>query len=120
MRVFKQSDTPEGKLRAKFRGSKAWADFKVKMKVKQHGVCAVSGTRLTKTANLHHKDLDIEHYTDISDDRNFVYLSNTAHEVVHWLFRSGLGWRQVLKNLEAVLEDMERINRKGKLDGKVY
>lgn len=101
---------PTQKMKTKFRSSKAWKDFKQVIKAEQGGKCAVTGGKLTRTANLHHKDLDASHYADISDKTHFVFLSNTAHETVHWLWRSRLGWRTVMKNIATILEDMESIN----------
>ena len=70
---------------------------------------AVTGRPLLKSWNLHHCDLNEAHYEDISNEDNFECLNKTTHEVVHWLFRYK-NWREVLKNIEALLEKMEVIN----------
>ena len=80
------------------------------MKERQDGKCAVTGAKLTRTANLHHLNLRAEDYADISDPTHFAYVSNNAHSCIHWLWRSRLGWRTVMKNLATILEDMEKIN----------
>lgn len=98
-------------MKAKFRASKQWKQFREHMKANQDGKCYVTGAKLTRTANLHHKDMDMENYEDISNEHNFVFLSKKAHEMVHWLWGKGHNdWRSRLARLEEILIDMDRIN----------
>lgn len=70
----------------------------------------ITGSRLSPTCNLHHKDLNPDHYTDISNKDNFVCLNKTSHDVVHFLWQSHNGWKVALDSLRDILEDMERLN----------
>lgn len=82
------------------------------MKAKQK-VCAVTGNPLGPTAALHHLDLNPEHYDRIDNESNFVYLSNTAHRVIHWLVgpKGNNDWKTRLKNIEKILARMDEINK---------
>lgn len=94
--------------KSKFRSTSTWKKFRKSMKDKQK-TDIITGKPLLKGFNLHHCDLNEEHYEDISKEDNFVCLNKTTHEVVHWLFRYK-NWREVLQNLYKLLEKMEKIN----------
>lgn len=95
----------------KFRASKEWKDFR-KRKFAEQKTDPVTGSKLTKMANLHHKDLDESHYTDISNENNFVMVNQKTHEAIHLLFSKKYPkqWRKRIEALTKILEDMERIN----------
>lgn len=77
------------KAKRKFRASKAWKDFREEKKQEQGGLDPITGTKLTKTSNLHHRRLDLDEtdYEDISDKENFVFLLHDCHKVLHWCLR---------------------------------
>lgn len=75
------------KMKRNFRNSKAWKEFKKKKKEEQGKYDPITGGKLSRTANLHHRDLDEDHYTDISCSDNFVLLNHNTHEFLHWLYR---------------------------------
>ena len=107
---FKRNHSKGQALKTKFRRSAKWIKFRKNMKSKQK-VCAVTGKPLAPTANLHHLDMREENYEHIEDESRFVFLSKTAHEMVHWLYGSGNNdWRGRLKSLWRILYRMERIN----------
>jgi len=99
------------KMKRNFRASKAWKDLQRKKKAQQLGYCAVLMTKLTKTANLHHLNLDATKYTDLSNEDNFVYLSNKVHDCVHLLYGSKCGWRNAIGRLIAIFEKMDKVNK---------
>ena len=99
------------KIKRNFRASKAWKDLQRKKKTQQLGYCAVLMTKLTKTANLHHLNLDATKYTDLSNEDNFVYLSNKVHDCVHLLYGSKCGWRNAIERLIAIFEKMDKVNK---------
>lgn len=103
------------KWKTKFRASKKWKDFRDRMREKQK-VDPVTGAKLTRCANLHHKVLTDEEsvYTDISDEDNFVFVNQMTHKVIHFLFsKSKPGeWRSRIARLVEILEDMEEKNGK--------
>lgn len=79
----------------------------------KHKVDAITGKPLYKGWNLHHCDMSDEHYEDLSNEENFECLNVSSHEFVHWLFRYK-NWREILKNIETLLEKMEKINDRNK------
>lgn len=95
-----------------FRRSKEWKIFREKLKKKQK-VDPITGSRLQKGCNCHHRDFNPNHYTDISNENNFVCLNNMSHDVLHFVFGSGENrkdWRKILKNIEEECILMEEIN----------
>lgn len=96
------------KNKRNFRASKKWKDFRKKMKEKQK-VDFITGKPLYAGFNLHHLDLDEKHYEDISNEDNFICLNRKSHDLIHFLFRYK-EWRQLLKNIETLLERMEKLN----------
>lgn len=95
----------------KFRGSKEWKEFRQYMRSKQK-VDPITGAKLTAMANLHHLDLNDEHYEDLSDETHFVFLNQAMHKVVHALFLKSdpKAWRKRVLNLIRILKQMEAIN----------
>lgn len=99
--------------KTKFRRSGKWTKFRRNMKAKQK-VCAVTGKPLGPTAALHHLDLSEENYDRIDDESKFVYLSQQAHQTIHWLIgpKGNCDWKERLKNIEKILRKMDEINKK--------
>lgn len=80
--------TKESEMKAAFRRTKIWKDFRKKMKEKQNGVDQITGAKLTKTANLHHKYFATsDFYTDLSDEDDFIFINKQTHDAVHWILR---------------------------------
>lgn len=104
------------KRRQCFRGSVAWKALKGQVAHLQNNKCFVSGRPLTNRANLHHLDLDLDHYEQIDDISRFVYLSADIHDAVHTLYKCPVGWRKALGNMAAVMQRMDELN--GLVDGK--
>lgn len=96
-----------------FRTSKEWKEFR-KRKFAEQQKDPVTGSKLSKMANLHHKDLDETHYTDISDENNFVLVNPKTHATIHFFFSKKYPkqWRKRIEEITKILEDMERINTK--------
>lgn len=100
------------KEKNKFRATKKWKSFRDKMRDKQDKKDPVTGQKLTRMANLHHKDLDEDHYEDISNEDNFVFVNQLTHKVIHWFFSKSKPkqWRERWERLKPILEDMEKLN----------
>lgn len=77
------------KSKTKFRASKKWKDFRHYMNIQQKGIDPITGKKLFKGANLHHRHVtaDIDEYTDISNPDHYVMLNHQTHEFLHWLYR---------------------------------
>ena len=94
----------------RFRDSKAWKEFRERMKESQGGVCQVTGARLSRLWQLHHLDLDEEHYENLDPD-NFACLSWNMHKVVHAVFVRSRPreWRKRVLNLIRIWKKMESL-----------
>ena len=97
--------------KSKFRATSTWKKFRQQMK-QNNKVDFITKKPLYKGWNLHHLDLDEDHYTDL-DPINFCCLNKQTHEFVHWAFR--YDWREVLSNLEMVLLKIEELNEPRKI-----
>ena len=100
------------KAKNKFRASKKWKDFRDK-KRKEQKVDPVTGSKLTRMANLHHLDLNEANYEDLSNEDNFIFLNQATHKVVHYFFLKSkpTEWRSRIKEITKILERMEEINK---------
>lgn len=103
--------TESQKKKNKFRQSAKWKKFRHYMNVAQKGLCYVTHKKLLKAANLHHLDLNEDHYSDISDPSHFVFLNKSIHDCVHVLWRYYEKDPGVLDRLGEVLERMKALNK---------
>ena len=76
------------KSKRNFRNSKAWKEFRHKMNVLQHGIDPITGAKLTKGSNLHHRHISAgeDDYKDMSNEDDFVLLNSMTHKMLHWTF----------------------------------
>ena len=98
----------------KFRRSKKWTDFRKKLR-KERKVDALTGKALTPRANLHHMDLDEDHYTNLTNEDNFLFLNTQSHEIIHFFYGHGKNrkdWRALIAKLVELLELHDKINNK--------
>lgn len=100
------------KKKRDFRASKKWKDLRHKKNVEQNGKDPITGKRLLTGANLHHLDLDEKHYTDLSNEDNFVLLNKMTHKVLHFLFTYYKNDRDVLERFKDYLDRMVALNEK--------
>ena len=103
--------TNHQKAKTKFRSSKPWKEFRDK-KRKEQQFDPITGAKLTRMANLHHCDLNEEHYEDLSNEDNFVFLNQASHKVVHYFFLKSKPseWRKRIERIIPILEKMEELN----------
>lgn len=95
------------KDKTKFRASKKWRDFRDKIRHEQK-VDPVTGSKLTRCANLHHMDLNADHYEDLSDESHFVFLNRKTHDTIHYFAHKD--WRHRIEVMTKLLERMAEIN----------
>lgn len=100
--------TKEAREKSDFRKTSKWKYFRKDLQ-KKRKVDAVTGKPLLKGWQLHHCDMSTTNYKDLSNEDNFECLNINTHKVVHFLFRYK-NWRELLKNLERILEKMETLN----------
>lgn len=70
----------------KFRSTVEWKDFRAQIIKERNGLCdfcGISHMKATKKLELHHKDLNPNNYTDISNPSNFALLCGNCHKSAH-------------------------------------
>ena len=74
------------KSKRNFRNSKAWRTFRHEMNIKQKGIDPITGAKLTKGCNLHHRHITAgdDDYKDISNEDDFVMLNSMTHKMLHF------------------------------------
>lgn len=96
-------------LKAKFRATKAWKEFRKKIFDKQDGKDFITGKKLYKRYNVHHCDMSAENYDQLDED-NFFALNMQMHDTVHVLFRYYPKDKTILDRLKQVLDRMCELN----------
>lgn len=95
----------------KVRKSKEWKELR-ELKLKEQKLDPITGKKILKGANCHHKCLDVEQYDNLSPER-FVLLNRQTHRVLHWVYgdeRHHKDWKSILKGLQELCEDMDKYN----------
>lgn len=100
------------KERARFRATKAWKDWRKRIKELWNGKDALTGKPLRRGWNLHHLDMnhDEECYTDLSNESRFLPLNRESHDTVHFLYTYYRKDPDILDRLEDILQMMKNIN----------
>ena len=97
-------------VKAKFRQSKEWKEFRKRMFEKQDGKDIITGKKLYKGFNCHHLDMSAENYDKLIEE-NFIAVNKTTHETIHALFRYYQKDPTVLDRLKTFLEKMNELNK---------
>ena len=90
----------------RFRNSSNWKQLRKYCK-KRDKVDYITQKSLLKGFNLHHLDLNDEHYKDITDESKFICLNKQTHEALHWLYRYYKTDPTVLDRLTTLLDIMK-------------
>lgn len=96
------------KMKATFRHSKQWRDFRNHIRTKQNGIDPITKRKLAQGANLHHRNLLAEDYTDLSNENDFVMLSSTTHKMLHWLY---VYWSKDKSIMQRIEEELNKWHR---------
>lgn len=87
----------DGETKTKFRKTSFWKEFRKKHFIKEQkklkngkikdipNIDEVTLRPLTKYYDLHHLNLNSQHYTEL-DDSNFKALNPKTHECIHWFY----------------------------------
>lgn len=102
--------TTEAKAKQKFRQTAKWKKFRNYIKKRQNSIDIITQKKLYKGFQVHHLDLNPEHYQNLEDDMSFIGINRKSHEVVHWLWQYYETDPLVIKRLEKVLQMMKKIN----------
>lgn len=105
----KKELTKEQKEKAKFRQTAVWKNFRNMLK-KQRKVDFLTEKPLRAGFQVHHCDLNPEHYKNLDPD-DFYTLSRSSHEYIHWGFRYP-DWEFLLLRTAHVWLQMDKLNNK--------
>lgn len=72
-------------IKSKVRRSKEWKEFRKRL-ISEQKIDPITKKKLTTGCNCHHLDLNVNHYSDLKEEK-FVILNRQTHEVVHYFFR---------------------------------
>ena len=97
-------------VKAKFRQSKEWKEFRKRMFEKQGGKDTITGKKLCKGYNVHHYDMSAENYEQLIEE-NFIAVNKTTHETIHALFRYYKNDKDILNRIKQVLDKMVELNK---------
>lgn len=99
----------DSRERANFRNTRQWKDFR-KRKRAEDKTDYLTKSRLTPGFNLHHMDLNPDHYKDLSNTDNFICLNRKSHDLIHFLYTYYAKDPTILLRLENVLKMMKDLN----------
>lgn len=91
-----------------FRQTKTWKSFRHEIISRDKNDC-ITGRKLLKGAEVHHEDLNPEHYKNLDAD-NFIALNKQTHKFLHWIYNYYKTDRNVIVRLVRVLEKMVELN----------
>lgn len=91
-------------LKAKFRQSKKWKEFRDKI-IKQQRIEPISRIKLRKGCVIHHLDQRAENYKVLEDER-LIALQPKSHEMIHYLYGYYIKDKEVLNRIKDILDKM--------------
>ena len=97
-------------IKAKFRASKEWREFRKIIFDKQNGKDIITGKKLYKCYNVHHLDMSADNYDKLIEE-NFIAVNKNTHEALHFLFRYYKNDKDILNRIKQVLEKMTELNK---------
>lgn len=93
------------KVKDKVRRSKEWKELRKKIQSQYNGKDPITNSNLYKGFNVHHLDMSIENYDNLSIER-FVPLNKKTHDMIHFLYRYYLNDKNILERIKELLERM--------------
>ena len=97
-------------IKAKFRKTKEWREFRKRIFDKQNGKDIITGKKLYKCYNVHHLDMSADNYDKLIEE-NFIAVNKSTHEALHFLFRYYKNDKDILNRIKQVLEKMTELNK---------
>ena len=79
--------TKEAKTKSDFRKSQKWRDFRKKKFDEQGGVDYITLKKLSKGFHTHHALLNVDEYSNLENEGNFLALNKQTHDLLHWALR---------------------------------
>lgn len=95
------------KSKRNYRNSKEWKNFRREKNVKQGGKDPITGSKLGRDANLHHRFVTAneEEYKNLENKDDYVLLGRFCHKALHWLYNY---WKKDPLILERIEEEFRR------------
>ena len=81
----KECITKASKEKAKFRATSVWKKFRELLK-KERKVDFITKKPLRKVFQVHHCDLNENHYKDLNP-LNFITVNKNSHKIIHEIYR---------------------------------
>ena len=97
-------------VKAKFRQSKEWKEFRKRIFDKQDGKDIITGKKLYRGYNVHHCDMSAENYDQLIEE-NFIAVNKQTHDALHFLFRYFQKDPNILDRFKEVLDRMNELNK---------
>ena len=97
-------------VKAKFRQTKEWKEFRKRIFDKQNGKDIITGKKLYKGYNVHHLDMSEANYDKLIEE-NFIAVNKNTHEALHFLFRYYKNDKDIFNRIKQVLEKMNELNK---------
>ena len=94
------------KERQAFRKTAAWPRWKAKCRL-HTSKDFITKEPLCRNWNLHHLDLNVQRYDNITDMKRFMPLNPKTHEVIHEVFKWYKKDHKVLDRIKKTLDLME-------------
>ena len=97
-------------VKAEFRKTKEWREFRKIIFDKQEGKDVITGKKLYKGYNVHHLDMSADNYDKLIEE-NFIAVNKNTHETLHFLFRYYKNDKDILNRIKQVLDKMVELNK---------
>lgn len=97
------------KLKTQFRKSAKWKKFRAYMKKQSLGMDFITGKKLLKGFQLHHKDMRVENYEKLSPER-FLCCNRKTHDLLHFCFNYYKNDKGFIDRLKLILDEMVEYN----------
>ena len=95
-------------VKAEFRKTKEWREFRKRIFDKQEGKDVITGKKLYKGYNVHHLDMSADNYDKLIEE-NFIAVNKNTHETLHFLFRYYKNDKDVLDRIKQILDKLYNI-----------
>lgn len=93
--------------RNQFRKSKAWKQLKYEVRMKS-SKDYITKEPLVRDWNLHHLDLNVSRYDNISDTNKFMPLNPDTHKLIHELYKLYKKHPGIIDRIKDTLERMDK------------
>lgn len=93
-------------IKNKVRHSKEWLEHRKHIASLFDNTDPITNKKLLKGYNVHHLDLNPEHYDNLDENR-FIPLNKLTHKTLHFLYRYWKKDKSILKRFEHWMKTME-------------